>query len=106
MLNSIYRFFYPAKNSSDIRRKYNIPDKINFKIRFQDNYIILTSSDYPGLITQAKTLKELLYMFNDAILTYYDVPKREGDIVLGKINTNIEGIGTIMYEDKKIKQLA
>lgn len=102
MFNSIYRFFYPAKSSIDIRKKYNIPDKINFKVRFKNDYIILTSSDYPGLITQAKTPKELLDMFNDAILTYYDVPKREGDVVLEKIN--IEGIGTIKYED--IKQVA
>jgi len=92
MLNSIYRFFYPAQNSSDIRRKYNIPDKINFKIRFQDNYIILTSSDYPGLITQAKTLKELLYMFNDAILTIMTCLREKEILFLEKLTLTLKGL--------------
>lgn len=86
MLNQIYRFFCPAISVAEIKQKYNIPDKFNVHIRFtNDGYLVLTCEELPGLITEAKNGKELLEMFNDAILTYYDVTKREGDVVHNKM---------------------
>ena len=38
------------------------------------------------------TNKDLLEKFNDAVLTYYDVPKKEGDLVHNQLN--IDGYGT------------
>ena len=52
----------------------------------------MTCQELPGLITEAKNGKDLLEKFNDAVLTYYDVPKKEGD--LGHNQLNIDGYGT------------
>lgn len=106
MLNQIFRFFYPAKSAEEIKKTYNIPDKFNLHIRFtNDGYFILTCEELPGLITEAKNGKELIKMFNDAVLTYYDVPRRIGDIVHNKMD--IDGYGTfILQEDHKVIQPA
>lgn len=61
-----------------IKFKYGIPDKINFKIKTtKDGWMLITSPDLPGLITQAKNPKQLHKMINDAVLTYFDVPEDE-----------------------------
>lgn len=106
MLNKIYRFFYPCKPIVEIKRKYNIPDKFNTHIRFtNDGYLVLTCEELPGLITEARNGKELLKMFNDAILTYHDVPKSEGDVVYNKME--IDGYGTfVLHESDKVLQAA
>ena len=77
MLNKIFRLFYPAQSSEEIRAKYNIPEKLNIHVELvKDGYFVLTCKELPGLITEAKDGKELIYMFNDAVLTYFDVPMR------------------------------
>jgi hypothetical protein len=100
-LNILYRQLYPAKTPDEIRRDYGIPDKIDFKIEFcMDGWMILTSEQLPGLITEGRDPKNLLEMFNDAVLTYYDVPKKDADIVFPKIL--LSGIGTVSYKNSEI----
>lgn len=98
MFNKIYRLFYPAKHPLDIKREHNIPDNIRLDIKLEDGWFIVTSPDLPGMVTQARNTQELLDMVNDAVLTYFDVSRREGDIVYDEIN--IEGHGSIRYENK------
>ena len=102
MLKNIYRLFHPAKHPNVIRSEYGIPETISLKIKVtKDGYFVATSPDLPGLITQAKGASELLDMINDAILTYYDVPKKDGDIVMDVIQ--IDGFGKISYAQKQLQ---
>lgn len=104
MINKIFRLFFPGLSSEEIKKKYKIPDTFHLKIRMtNDGYFILTCEELPGLVTEASSGKELLEMFNDAMLSYYDVPKREGDIVHNKMN--IEGFGTFTLETGTSKVL-
>lgn len=102
----ILRFFVPAKHPAIIKSKYNIPTSLNMKIRFtNDGYFVLTCDELPGLITEAKDGKELIKMLNDAVLTYFDVPKIEGDVVYNELN--IDGYGTFtMQNDSRVAQVA
>lgn len=104
--NKIFRFFVPGKTALEIKKKYGIPDRLSMKIRFtRDGYFVLTCNELPGLITEAKDGKELIYMFNDAVLSYFDVPKSEGDIVFNELN--IDGHGTfVINDDSRVAQLA
>lgn len=100
MFWKIYRLFFPPKTPAEIKEKYNIPDNINLQIKFtEEGWFVITSPELPGLITQGRKGNELLDMLNDAILTYFDVPKREGDIVMNTIN--IDGYGVIRYSQKE-----
>jgi len=102
MLNKFYRLFIPAKQPGEIMEKYNIPRTINLEIEFTaDGYLVATSPDLPGLITQGKNGEELLKMLNDAILTYFDVPKRESDIIMDKLN--IEGHGVVRHTKEELQ---
>jgi len=102
MFNRIFRLFFPGLTTEEIKKKYNIPDKFHLKIRMTgDGYFILTCEELPGLVTEASSGKELLEMFNDAVLTYYDVPKREGDVVHNQMN--IDGYGSFVLEPKNNK---
>ena len=101
MLNKIYRFFYPAKNIDEIKKKYGIPDQVEFTFELRsDGWLVLTSKQLPGFITEGRDPKELLEMFNDAVLTYFDVPKRDTDIVFPAIH--LSGIGSVSYKNSKI----
>lgn len=94
----IYRFFYPAKDSEAVRREYGIPENITcqFELR-SDGWMTLTSDQLPGLVTEGRNPQEVVEMFNDAILTYFDVPKRDVDILFPSLN--LTGIGTITHKD-------
>ncbi len=104
VFNRIFRFFYPAQSPEEIRAKYNIPNKLNIHVELiKDGYFVLTCKELPGLITEARDGKELIYMFNDAVLTYYGVPKRMGDIIHREMK--IDGYGTfVLRENNKVLQ--
>lgn len=105
MLYTIFRFFFPAQSPEEIKRTYNIPDIFNLHIRFTpDGYFVLSCEELPGLITEAKNGKELIKMFNDAVLTYFDVPRKIGDIVHNKMN--IDGHGTFILQNNNVTQPA
>lgn len=60
-----------------------------------DGWFCASSPDLPGLVTQARSQKELVEMVNDAVLCYFDVPRREADIIYDKI---IFGGQTVSYD--------
>ena len=102
MLNKIYRFVFPAQEEVAVKKQYGIPDQISLTLELKDGCFVITSPDLPGLITQARNSEELLDMVNDAVLTYYDVPKRVSDFVYNKID--VHGIGTFSYAEKRALQ--
>lgn len=98
MFKKIYNSFFHSSHPASIRQKYNIPNTIKLKINITEKgYLVATSPDLPGLITQARDAKELLNMVNDAVLTYFDVPDREANIVFDQLN--IDGQGCISYKN-------
>ena len=99
MFNKLFRLFFSALSAEEIKKKYNIPNAYHAKMRItNDGYFVLTCDELPGLITEASNGKKLLAMFNDAVLTYYNVPKREGDIVHNQMT--IDGYGTFTLQTK------
>ena len=87
MLHKLYRFIFPAEEASLVKRQFGLPDTLNLTFKLtQDGWFVVTSPELPGFITQAKDYKELIEMINDAVLTYFDVPKRTVDIVYDRIN--------------------
>ena len=102
MLNKIFRLFYPHKGFDYIYQKYNIPRSINFKFEIKTGgWFVAPSPDLPGLITEAKNPNDLLVMLNDAILTYYDVPRRDADYIHNSLK--LEGFGTVSLEQRKLR---
>jgi len=78
----LYRSLFPQQNPYEIKRKYGIPDKLDWSIQISsDGWFVAECKDIPGLYTQAQSKPELLDMVNDAVLTYYSVPKRESDYI-------------------------
>ncbi|MBU1323499.1 hypothetical protein KKE48_02255 [Patescibacteria group bacterium] len=55
----------------------NLPPKIEIKVvnNKRYGYYWLTSSEYPGLYASGESFHELWENMNDAILTYFDVPR-------------------------------
>lgn len=105
MINSLIRLFYPAKSPQEIQKEYGIPGNFSVKIRFtKDGYFVLTCPQLPGLITEAKDGKELIKMFNDAVLNYYDVPKRVGDVINNVLTIDGHGKFTLDTEDNRVRQ--
>ncbi len=90
MFNVIQQFqhlFKPAISSADIKRKYNLPANISLTVRLTaDGWFVATSPELPGLVTQARNQRELLRMVNDAVLSYFDVPRREAVLVYDKFD--------------------
>ena len=91
-LHQIFRTIYPHKNPRAIKREYGLPENININVRLTDGWFIVSSPELPGLITQARNQQELIEMINDAVLTYFDVPKREADIVYDRFTVGDEVI--------------
>lgn len=97
MLHKLFRAIYPATNPQELIEKYNIPRTLNLQIRFtQDGWFVATVPELPGLVTQARSQQELLDMINDAVLTYFDVPKREADFVYDQLA--IQGVPAVQYK--------
>ena len=104
---NIFRLFFPQKNPLIIKEKYNIPDILNYKFNISDKGIVATCNELPGFVTNADNPQELLSMINDAVLEYFDVPKREANYVFNQLN--IDGVGTVSLanvELRKKRQLA
>lgn len=100
LFHKIFRQFVPEKHPLQVKKKYGIPDKINFNvIRKPSGWFVITSPDLPGLVSQCKNLDGLVEVYNDAILTYFDVPKRESDYVFNELN--LQGVGQLKLNDKK-----
>ncbi len=81
IFNSVFRTLYPHQAPEAIKRHYGLPETLNLVVRLEDGWFIVTSPELPGLVTQARSHEELIEMVNDAVLTYFDVPRRQADIV-------------------------
>ncbi|MFH1252877.1 MAG: hypothetical protein V1664_00900 [Candidatus Uhrbacteria bacterium] len=100
-INKFFRVFFPQQNPVDIKKEYKLPESINFSLRLtQDGWFVLTMPDHPGLVTEAENSKQLIEMVNDAILTYYDVPRRGAGIVYDRLN--IEDTVLNYYDFSKV----
>lgn len=103
-LNKLYRAAFPQKNPALVKKRFQLPDSLNLNFKFsQDGWFVVTSPDLPGFITQANSKDELIEMVNDAVLTYFDVPRREGDIVYNRLKLGGE---TIQYTGELVTQAA
>lgn len=89
--------------------------KVRFTSEFDadDNPIIFISSpDYEGIISEARTYPEAIDNAQDAILTYFDVPRDcasliEFDVIDAAQSTmDIEGQDSIRVREFKIKELS
>lgn len=86
-LYKLFRSLFPHQDPSTIKRKYGIPDTVTLTVRVTANgWFVATSKELPGLVTQAKSQEELVQLVNDAVLTYFDVPKKEADIVYNQLS--------------------
>ena len=95
--NKIFRYFVMQKEPSDIKKKYGIPDKLDWVVELTpDGWFVAECKEIPGIFTQAQSKKELLAMVNDAVLTYFDVPKRESDYVFNEFS--LAGGEVIRYD--------
>ena len=73
--------------------KYNIPKNFGFRIhKAEEGGYWLDSKDLPGLYTQGDTLSELFENLEDAVLTYFDVPRSKAKKVYGFINIDVNGL--------------
>lgn len=94
MRTSFINKFFTQKNPAEVRATYHIPERIRLAVEVTpDGWFLVTSPDLPGLVTQGRDAKELLEMVNDAVLTYYDVPRREAASIFNRIA--IDGYGMI-----------
>lgn len=99
ILNTIYRYFISQKSPYEIKKKYGIPDKLDWVIEItSDGWFIAECKDIPGIFTQAQSKQDLLDMINDAVLTYYGVPKRESDFIYDEFR--LPGNEVLRYEIK------
>lgn len=98
----LLRRFYPQKDPGDIKNKYNIPATMAWDIQLNEDGLIATSKDLPGLVTNAKNPEELLEMINDAVLEYFDVPKFDSDYIFDRLN--LEGHGEVYLKQAEKKR--
>lgn len=100
-LHKIYRFVIPQNSPLEIKRKYGIPDNLNWIVQLsEDGWFIAECKDLPSLYTQARSKQELLDMVNDVVLSYYDVPKRVSDYIYDELR--LSNNETIRYEVKTV----
>lgn len=87
LLHQIFRTLFPHHDPTEVRQRYGLPERLSLSIRLTERgWLVATSPDLPGLITQARNEQELLEMVNDAVLTYFDVPRREADIIYDRLD--------------------
>lgn len=63
-----------------LAKKYGLPDGFKVKVRKAKSggfYAFLP--DYPGCTTQGDNIFELIQNVNDAILTYFEVPRKDAE---------------------------
>ena len=84
--NTIFRTIVPQKNPADVKREYGLPEEVKFMFRLTpEGWFVVTSPDMPGFVTEAKGHDGLVEMVNDAVLSYYDVPRWKADVVYDRL---------------------
>lgn len=65
-----------------IKNKYKLPEVILVETQKSDKGgFTVVFPEYPGCITYAEHVGELIDVVNDAILTYFEVPREEANSV-------------------------
>ena len=65
-------------SKTSLKDKYKLPDKLKVLIiKSKSGGLTAKLVDYPGCITHAQSMGELIENLNDAILTYFEVPRNE-----------------------------
>ncbi len=90
IFHSIFRTLYPHQAPEAVKQQYGLPETLNLTVRFKDGWFVVTSSELPGLVTEARSHDELVEMVNDAVLTYFDVPRRQADIIYNQFTLGDE----------------
>lgn len=102
----------------EVLSKLPLSVRIKFTPEFNENgdlIIFISSPDYPGIISEAKTMDEAFANAHDAILTYFDVPRAcanaiKFDVVEkqrpSKTNISSEDSSAVLVKDFKLKQMA
>lgn len=62
-----------------IKEKYKLPDSIKVTVTKSKKGFCAFLDDYSGCMTVAKNFGELIENVNDAILTYFEVPRNEAE---------------------------
>ncbi|MFA6503390.1 MAG: hypothetical protein WCT54_00295 [Patescibacteria group bacterium] len=87
LFKKIFRAAFPHKNPILVKKEYHLPETLSWTIRLTpEGWFVATSDELPGLVTQARSQQELIEMTNDAVLTYFDVPKKEATMVYNQMN--------------------
>ena len=72
-------------SGAEILKKYNLPESIKVEVKLTpEGYLYAKLPDYPGCMTEAENILDLIKNINDAILTYFAVPRKvaeKSDIV-------------------------
>lgn len=62
----------------DLLEKYNLPKKVKIQIdKAKEGGFVVEFPDLPGCFTQVEDLSQLNDNVTDAVLTYFDVPRKE-----------------------------
>ncbi|MFH1191904.1 MAG: DUF1902 domain-containing protein [bacterium] len=89
---NLFRIFFPQKDPNCIKKLYNIPEKIDWEIKLNNQGLVATSKTLPGLVTNASNTEELLEMMNDAVLEYFNVSKLDSDYIFDTLDLAGQGI--------------
>ena len=57
--------------------KYGLPESVKVQVKKDKGVLYAKLPEYPGCITMAKDPLDLVVKINDAILTYFQVPRNE-----------------------------
>lgn len=62
----------------DLLKKYQLPKKVIVSVsKAKEGGFVVEFPDLPGCFTQVENLSELHENITDAVLTYFDVPRKE-----------------------------
>lgn len=60
-----------------LKDKYGLPDGFKVKVKKTGGLYTAFLPEFPGCITMAKNQMDLIYQVNDAVLTYFKVPRED-----------------------------
>ncbi|MBI4008900.1 hypothetical protein HY357_01590 [Candidatus Roizmanbacteria bacterium] len=64
----------------DILKKYNLPLSLKVELKVTaEGYFYAKLPEYPGCLTEAANILDLIKNVNDAVLTYFDIPRKEAE---------------------------
>ena len=109
--------FAGTSDSTFVREEVlkNLPEKVTIKFasEFDENdnpIIFICAPEHEGLISSAKTNDEALANAQDAILTYFDVPRECAQLVefeiteISQNSLDLEGQDSIRIREFKLKE--